>query len=315
MSQVKEQPNLVGPPAALSFGLFCLLLALRDSVSHLFLARSEGTVHPVFMLFVYCTAASVYAWVFRILRTRSFVFLGRFQELSSRQRWTFIKLGFATWIVYVVTIYGIRALGASVFNVVDYGGMPILTILAGVILLKDRPSWNQILGGIVGLIGLSMFFLAPQNITLPDEWRLWLFIALFSPVFTSLCSAYQKEQVDDGMHPDEVLLYRFPIPAALMFCWLLVERPPMPWATVPGLLAVSFFGLFLPLVLLCFGLMRATLSRFAAYLFLIPILTFVFGPLLVEGEWAKLLNPLVSAGIIMVLAGYAVSELLQSAKS
>lgn len=289
-------------PPGLIFVVFCLLLAGRDAFSHFLLVQA---VDPVFMLTVYCISASVVAWVFRMVRTRSIEFRSAFRRLTGEQKLTFVKLGLATWTVYAVTVFGIKALGATVFNAVDYGSMPILTLFAGIIMFRERLAWYQGVGAAISMLGIALFLTAPSEILLSSSWRLWILVALLSPIFTSLSSGYQKRQIDQGLHPDEVLLFRFPLPALLMIVWMLIEQPEVSWTSVPALAAISIGGLFLPLWLLCFAFMKSSLSRFSMFLFLVPIFTFVLGPLLVEGEWEKLTSWPILGGILVVLTGYA----------
>jgi hypothetical protein len=71
---------------------------------------------------------------------------------------------------------------------------------------------------------------------------------------------------------------------------------------------VALFGFTLPLVFLCLGFVRASLGRFSAFNILIPAYTFIIGPIAVHGEFAKLTNPWILAGIGGITLGYAVFE-------
>ncbi|WP_395744204.1 DMT family transporter [Prosthecobacter sp.] len=288
----------------LLFSVFCLLLASRDAFSHLLLAQA---VDPIVLLTVYCTSACIFALIFRIWRTRSLDFKNVFVELPRSQKFLFLKLGVATWIVYVATIFGIQSLGAAPFNLIDYGAMPILTLLSGVVFLRERLSRWHVLGSITGLTGFALLTLGPSTLSMTNWDRVGVLLAVVSAVSTSLSSLYQKQQIAFGLHPDEVLLFRFPIPAVLMICWVLFHNGVLQISNLPAMLLVAFFGVFLPLLLLCFGFMRASLSHFASFLFLIPLFTFVLGPLLVKGEWNKFIDPRVLSGMTLILAGYFAS--------
>lgn len=289
------------------FLFFCCLLAGRDAFSHLLLVRR---VDPVFMLTCYCVFASLLAFAAKSYRTKSLEFLSLFRRLSAEERRRFLILGLATWGVYTVTIFGISRLGATLFNFIDYGAMPVFTFLAGVLWFNDNPTRSMYAGGLVALCGLLLFLFAPVEVATGTNWVFWVCFSMASPVLTALCSALQKKQIDNGLHPDIVLLFRFPIPAVIMLVWLLWSRPVMHVSDLPPLLLLSFLGVFLPLLLLCygFGQREGALSRFSVYLFLIPVLTFALGPLLVRGEWAKLSQPTISLGIGLVLLGYFISE-------
>ncbi|MFN7685074.1 MAG: hypothetical protein ACK5QT_06645 [Oligoflexia bacterium] len=75
-----------------------------------------------------------------------------------------------------------------------------------------------------------------------------------------------------------------------------------------NLAAVSLFGFALPLVFLCFGFVRSSLSRFASFNILIPAYTFVVGGVLVPAELLKLGDPLVLLGVTGMFIGFAVFQ-------
>lgn len=291
-------------PVLLIFALFCILLAVRDAFSHFLLIKE---IDPVYLLTVYCASACVFAWVFRVWRTRSLGVLKVFYGLPRSQKLLLLKLGVATWVVYVATVFGIQSLGAAAFNLIDYGAMPIFTLLTGVVFLRERISRWRVVGAIVGLAGFVLLTLGPSNLSVVKWNRIGVLLAIVSAVSTSLSSLYQKQQVAFGLHPDEVLLFRFPIPAVLMASWLVFHHDSVQVAALPGILLVALLGVFLPLLLMCFGLTRSSLSHFSSFLFLIPLFTFILGPLLVEGEWDKLTDQRVMVGIALILFGYFAS--------
>ena len=179
-----------------------------------------------------------------------------------------MRLGLATWGVYAATVWGILIVGAPVFNVIDYGAMPILTMVAGTLLLGERqPSWRNYILGMVGIAGVSLLYVADSSIaseTHEVPWRVGIALALVSPVLTSYCTAIQKDQVDRGLHPDEILMFRFPLPASLMTAWYIMDSPALNLADIPSLVAVSTVGLFLPLLLLCYGFMTSSVRQFSS---------------------------------------------------
>jgi drug/metabolite transporter (DMT)-like permease len=305
------ESTLAQLPAPLLFGTFCFLVASRDVLSHRLLTQN---VDVVFLLTAYTVSASVFAWCFRLLRTGSPAFISPFRLLPKKQKVVFLKLGIATWLVYVVTMFGISKLTAPLFNAVDYGAMPLMTLGLAIVATHESVVRRQILGACISAGGLLVFVVATQQKGFPAGSGLWVGISLLSPILTSVCSMYQRQQVQSGMHPDEVLLYRFPIPAVLMLVWLLATSPRLALNQLPQILLISMVCLFLPLWLLCLGFVRASLGRFSAYLFLIPIFTFILGPLLVKGQLALITRPSILVGAGLALCGFCVFEGLFSRK-
>lgn len=128
-------------------------------------------------------------------------------------------------------------------------------------------------------------------------------------MLTSYCTAIQKDQVDRGLHPDEILMFRFPLPASLMTAWYIMDSPALNLADIPSLVAVSTVGLFLPLLLLCYGFMTSSVRQFSSYLFLVPLLTILIVPTLIDGEWDRLMGWRILAGGVLLACSYVCSVL------
>lgn len=294
------------------FWLFCILLAGRDAFTQLL----GMSVHPVPMLLVYCWTSTLIAWLFGTVRRglRSPVSIWR--RLEVRQRWTLVRLGLATWGVYAATVWGVLIVGAPVFNIIDYGAMPIMTVAAGALFLgESRPSTRNYALGAVGIVGVGLLYMADlqrASETHAAPWEVGVILAVISPVLTSYCSAVQREQVVRGLHPDEILMFRFPLPAVLMSVWYMGGSTTLSLGDVPGLVAVGVVGVFLPLLLLCYGFMTSSLRQFASYLFLVPLLTVLIVPTMIDGEWDRLTEWPIVAGGACLACSYIFSILGES---
>ena len=196
--------------------------------------------------------------------------------------------------------------GATMFSFVDYGSTPLLTIVMAILIVRESPDRRVIVGSAIALAGIAIFFVYSSNIS----WKLnlGLVLAISSATFTAVSTAYQKKQIDSGLHPDTVLMFRFVIPAAIAAVALVIMRPDVVVNDLPVLVVVSFFCFFLPLFFMCCGLTRSTLSKYAPFDFIIPIMTFIIGPILVRSEWEKITDPFVIAGMIVVLVGFVLAE-------
>ena len=286
-------------PSSVLFFLFCLLISGRDVYTS---ALSKGS-GPVFVLFFYCAGATLLSWLVYGLRTQTWNSVELFKRLSAAARLRFLKLGVSTLIVYAATVFGIYQLGTAVFASVDYGAMPVATLIADRIIQRNRISRIQFLGTVVASAGILIFFSGQFGalLSLPNH-RIWLGISLLSPAFTAYCTVLQKQQVDAGMPPEEVLLFRFPIPAIAFFtCWG-IEGFPHVLPDLPSRALITVFGVFLPLWLLCLAFVRSAVGTLAGFLFLIPVLTFALSLVFLPDQLKVILHPAVilSAGLIVV---------------
>jgi drug/metabolite transporter (DMT)-like permease len=305
--------RFLGP---LCFVAFCFLISFRDVLTDLL--QVEKGIHPTFLLLTWSVECAVLAWVVRSWRRRSLGFVRPFLQLKRQQKLDFIKLGIATWVVYVVTVHCIGILSAPVFNLLDYGTMPMLMLLTAYWINEERINARQIVGAFFSVCGIGLLLYVAFNPTIPmgTSWPKWIALSFLSPLFTSVCSSLQRKQVAENMTPDEVLLYRFPIPAVLMIVWFCAakyfETPSSavvsPLSSLPSLLLIGALTFFLPLWLLCYAFVYSSVGQLAAYLFLIPVFTFVLGPLLVNREWNRILLPEIWGSAILLLIGYCVAE-------
>jgi len=256
------------------------------------------------------------AWLVRSIRKKSFGFVKPFLHLPREQRLDFIKLGIATWIVYVVTIYGIGKLGSPVFNLIDYCIMPVLTLLTARLINRERTFAHHIAGALFSACGIVLILRALILDPPTDPyWRIWIALSFLSPIFTSVCNSLQKRQVDQKMTPDEVLLYRFPIPAVLMAVWFYIAKlyetdVPVgaPLHYLPRVLLAGAVAVFLPLWLLCYGFIRSSVVELARYLPLIAVFTFVLARLLLKGQWNLVRLPEVWVAAALLLVGYLLAN-------
>ena len=94
-----------------------------------------------------------------------------------------------------------------------------------------------------------------------------------------------------------------------MTAWYIMDSPALNLADIPSLVAVSTVGLFLPLLLLCYGFMTSSVRQFSSYLFLVPLLTILIVPTLIDGEWDRLMGWRILAGGVLLACSYVCSVL------
>ena len=301
----------------LCFVAVCFLIAFRDVLSDRLLTCEGCSIHPTFLALIWSVECAILAWLVRSIRERSFGFVKPFLQLKRQQQLDFLKLGVATWIVYIVTVYGIRALSSPVFNLIDYGSMPMLTLWTAARINRERITIHQSIGAVFSVSGIFILMFALGGTDAPlNNWPLWLAFAFLSPLFTSVCSSLQSRQVKQDMAPDEVLLYRFPIPAVLTVIWFcfvkLTETPADPvnvnFHYLPAILFIGAMTVFLPLWLLCYAFVRSSVGQLASYLFLIAVFTFALAPLLVKRTWDPTRFPQVLVSAMLLLIGYVIAE-------
>ena len=309
---IKSEPTRKIDLAAwplLSFNIFAVLVAGRDAMTHKLLVES---VDPLVMLFIFCATTTAVALIFNVARRGGSALRHAIDPEKGLIK-SVAGLGIYTWLTFLACIFGIRAVGATIFSVVEHSLMPISTVILASRLLKESFPTNMKIGLAICTASVVVFLMASNDVaSVASRQELWIggiLLAVLGSVLTSFTSVYQKRLIAKSYTPDEVLFFRFALPTVFMALLLpMADTSNLTAIVVLKLVFLGLFGFALPLVFLCFGFMKASLARFSAYIILIPAYTFILGPIFVAGEIQKLLHPGVAFGIVGILVGYIVFE-------
>lgn len=277
------------------FAAFAVLIALRDITYEIYLKEFVDPFSYAFMIVATIVVVAILGLA--IQRNSMTALVAKFQTpgLPSRS----LALGALAALVYGVTFFMIHQIGAGVFDLIDYGLTPILTAALGFAFFQDTWRNAYIVSFCLYVGGLIM--LAPS---VSVSGYPLLFIAILSPLGTSLSDYLSKWLLGSGrLSREELLLVRF-LPATLV---LLIYRATLVSDSVyvksPAL--VLLFALVLgalPLWFLCLGLFRNALTQLAIWEFLIPALAF-FGTL--YWHWFEAGREFRIVGALLVLVGIA----------
>lgn len=275
--------------------IFVLLVAGRDIAYELFLNKSPAGISFAFWV---CATASVLSCGWLVIR-------GELRSLFNRvfQKRIFLAsvvLGFMCAVIYVTTFIAIEYIGAGMFNMLDWGLAPVLTALIGIWYDKDIISRPRILFSltlyIIGTIGLYSASGEMQSFG-----PIILLFALLSPVFTAISFPLQRWLMENNEGPlteAQVTFVRFLPATVVIFLYEYFVNGSFPEVVAPfKLFSVTIILGFIPLILLCYALVKSSLSRFAVWLFGIPALAF-FGTLHIYPNHQKIV-PIISSFIIL----------------
>lgn len=287
---------LFGSPAA-AFAWFAILIAMRDISAELFLDED-----PVSLAFLVSSTI--------VLLSLGMVFVrGSFFELVEKLKrpgamWRASVLGIVSGGIYGGLFYLIGHMGAGLFNLIDYGLIPIATAATGIIFFKERLRWELVLACFVYLVGLVLLMAYREMFGAS-----LIFFALFCPFATAASDGLTKWLLDPGrgnLSRPQLLIVRFlPAAFALALFAYFGSGKGLQIVNIPGGLLVSVLFGWLPLYLLCTGLGREGLARLASFEFIIPGIAF-FGTL--AWHWEESARPLPLLGACLVLSGIFVSE-------
>lgn len=303
--------NFVNSPV-LMFNMFAMTLGLRDVFSEIYLSKSFT---PELILFVFSAVTILLSYLFRAISFRE---LSLFRDMSQQKRENkilFLNLGVTTFLAFIMTVYGIKLIGAALFSIIEHSIMPISTIFLGVLLLGERFRSAHFAGIMICVVGIVLFLLETTQIDVAHRtsWFIGVCLSVICSYLTSLSSYYQKKLIINGVDLSVIMKYRF-FPTFLILTPILffsgefsqfVDPSSQKDLAMLGVIGSLTFAL--PMLFLCFGFVRASLQRFSTYILLIPIYTFILSALIIP-QSHNYSSPLIVAGIFIVFLGYVFTE-------
>lgn len=248
----------------LAFFGFAVLIAMRDVAAEVLRESPES------MALLICAVIATLAGAATAVSGSASSLLGKLRRPPVRYR--VVALSAMTAVIYWVTFEMIGRLGAGDFALIDYGLAPILTAGIGFLFFAgEQPGMRVAVAMLLYLVGLWLM-MGHQ----PHSNLLLLAVAILSPLCTAVSDALTKWLLTNGrLERSELLFVRF-APACLVLAVVASRAPGGPHINNWGwsLLVAAFMG-FLPLWLLCTGLGRAALNRYAVWECLIPALAFL----------------------------------------
>lgn len=288
-----------GRMAAVALASFSVLIALRDVSFELFLKEE-----PVAFAFVVCATIALLSAIIVSCKKDGWKSLAnkvRKKEVLGRVA----LLGLLSAGIYGAGFYLVSIMGAGTFHTINYGLLPVVVAVVGAMAFSTTIPATFWLAFGTYLTGLALLMTETKNL----DGFAYAGLAMLVPIVTALCDALTKWLLNPkrpaALAWPEVLVVRF-VPASIA---LFIYAVPVSGKSivindvVPALTVAVFCG-FVPLGLLCFGLVQSTMQKYAAWLFLIPAIAF-FGTLHKHPESAR---PLPIAGALLIMAGVVVCK-------
>ena len=292
--------------ASLAFMGFAVGIVARDVLTELVL-KEDG------LSFAWLICVTV-----AVLASGSVVLTGQVRSLcrslmSPRVAGAVAALGLLSSVIYGVTFRMIAdpRMGAGLFDMIDYGLAPPLTVLVSIVLYN---TWTELSGLDRRKLALSLVLYAVGIVLLTSRkpvfgFGLFAFAAL-SPIATALSDGISKWLLDDKnparLTRSQLLTVRFVTPSVLLGAYASCDSPRgiviADWPA--SLLVAAVFG-FGPLWLLCTALGREGLIRLAAWEFLIPAGAFF---ITLPWHWLAFGHPGPIVGATFVLLAFVVHE-------
>ncbi|HEX7333058.1 MAG TPA: DMT family transporter [Pyrinomonadaceae bacterium] len=280
----------------LAFALFALLLGARDVGAEL-LFKGQAPEMRSCLAFLICLTITVLSLFIVVVQGDA---PGLLQKVLNRRILPrVILVGVSAAVVYLVTFEMIGRFGAGKFDLFDYGLAPILTGALGIMLFRNAFTPRLLVAVLAYAAGIFLLFWGNQT----PGW-MWIAVALLSPIGTAVSDVTTKWLLSEecgNMTRAELLFVRFLPATALIGVWIRATGGNIHLHFAEASIPLAVLGGFLPLWLLCTGLGRAALTKYAVWEFLIPAVAF-FATLPLHPEHLTLKATAGAAIIILAVA-------------
>lgn len=186
---------------------------------------------------------------------------------------------------------------------------PIFLMIAGVFLLKEKPSVKKIAGGMIALLGVLLIVLLPvfgDPYTSSILGNIFLIISMLGAVFQTL----MLKSLEKILQPIVLVFWTFVITAILFFPFFVYEITnvqPLTSIGLPGIIGIIFGAIFASAIAYScyyFATKYLQASELGLFTYIDPVVTIlVAAPLLGE-----LPTPIYLMGAILVFLGIYIAE-------
>jgi drug/metabolite transporter (DMT)-like permease len=259
--------------AVLIFTLFCVLSALRDSLSEILFKGVDQQVHPAFSLFVYSVVTQIVslAWIWGRKRKNTVTL-----ELKDRVKPLFM-LNVYTLIAFLCYFLAIGSkLGAGLNAFIEYGAAAFFVAILAVIYFKEKVDiyyWSIFLAL---SFGLSFFVFEKLSMPFDEQWFTGLLYALGSAFASAMYLIYYKVLLESGMGKPEIILFRLMGITLILGVYIAYNPAVASAGYLMELVVLGVFGFALPLFLIIYLVEILAVRHLGLYLFAAPAMTYYF---------------------------------------
>ena len=242
------------------------------------------------------------------LGTATLALFARARAPVEREDWARIALLGTVWMAIPLTLLPIAQqwIGSSVTGMIN-GSMPIFAVAWATYLLRRLPGWRQVLGILVGFVGIVLVFI--PELQASADTAIGAFVALFAIVFYGLAvNLATPLQQKYGAPP---VIFRAQLVAlVLVLPWGLWQLQDSTWSLDAGLAMVPLgvLGTGLAIVLMATLSGRVGGPRASIAIYFLPIVAVALG----VGVLGESVAPVALAGIVLVLIGAWVASRRES---
>lgn len=256
----------------------------------------------------------------RVLIAGTILFLinlvwGEDMRIARKDLPKFLLLSFCEpFIYFICETYGIFLTESPTYSALVIASTPIFSLFAGIFLFKERVSWINVAGLLIGLGGLVMVTIGASGI---GRHFIMGIVLLLIAVFAEVGHASCTKSLSDGYRPLVITMYQFLFGAVYLLPLFIFkglesfEMRYLSWSVVGPIVSLAVFCSAMAFSLWVSTIKSLGVAKSSIFLAMIPIVTALAGvcfgtELLTRVQWT---------GILIAVVGVILSQLAAKKKS
>jgi len=236
--------------------------------------------------------------------------LGFDLRVKRKDLWKFVGLAFCEpFLYFIFESYGIQFSESPTYSSLVIASTPIFSIIAGVILFREKMTKLNVLGVLVCLAGIVMVTLTATSVG--AKFILGLILLLFA-VFSDVGLALFAKTIGDGYKPQVVVMYQS-LFGAVFFLPLFLTKGLnhfdaslyLSWEAISPILYLAVFCSVIAFTLWVGTINELGVAKSSVFIAMNPVVTALVGTAIGQ----EFLNPLQWVGIAVAVMGVIFSQI------
>lgn len=257
--------------------LYCLLWALKDVLTKLFLAALDP-VSLTFYLSLFSMFFTLMLLVHKQISQPALFFAGRYNALSLFQLGLTGMISAGAFLTVVIAVY---LDGPVLYSLVTSGTYPAFAAMMGFLFLDEQFPRRMLFGLGLAIIGVLIF--QWEKLQVLDFGFNGALIAALSALLFALAITLVKQLLKKSITPEELLFSRFLITTILLGLVLWVTGSLGAAGNLWQLGMLSLLGYTIPFLMSFYALRKVPINLFGIFITTIPIISLLFSLALLPG--------------------------------
>lgn len=237
------------------------------------------------------------------------VIVGNSIKIHKKDMWRFVAMSFfEPFIYFVCETHAIRLTESPTYSALIVSTAPIFSVVAGVMIFKEKVTLLNIIGILVCLAGIFMVTFSQESVGEKFIWGVILIIiALFAEVGHASCT----KLLSGDYSPQVIVMYQFLMGGLMLFPLFLIQgcrnfdaKLYFSWEVVSQILYLAVFCSGIAFSLWVYTIKSLGVAKSSIFLAIIPVFTAIDAWLLGH----EVFSPMQWCGILVASVGVILSQ-------